>query len=183
MMGSAAACPACSSTRRRSKTSSVVPERFLGATSESGRRAEHVAVVRVTTYKTSAGLDQLRATLRWRRPSGARRTAAAGRRPSNAPARVETCEFRNQSTSEVAQGYEAFVATAQARRDAHRAPTDAPTASQGGPSSRHRPRSFCPRISTNENPAFARFDASQARPNAVPAPDFRTGSPSVTTSE
>ena len=47
-------------------------------------------------------------------------------------------------------------------------------------SSRRRPVSFCP---ANGKPAFAHIDASQARPNAVPAPDFNTGSPSVTTSE
>ena len=81
----------------------------------------------------SIALDRLRAAQRWGRPSGARRTAAGGRRLSNAPVRVETCEIRNQSAPEVAQGYEALVGPAQARDDGRRARADAETASVGSP--------------------------------------------------
>ena len=81
----------------------------------------------------SIALDRLRAAQRWGRPSGARRTAGGGRRLSNAPVRVETCEIRNQSAPEVAQGYEALVGPAQARDDGRRARADAETASVGSP--------------------------------------------------
>ena len=53
--------------------------------------------------------------------------------PSNAPVRAETCEIRNQSAPEVAQGYEALVGPAQARDDGRRARSDAETASVGSP--------------------------------------------------
>ena len=53
--------------------------------------------------------------------------------PSKAPLRVETCEIRNQSAPEVAQGYEALVGPAQARDDGRRARADAETASVGSP--------------------------------------------------
>ena len=53
--------------------------------------------------------------------------------PSNAPVRVETCEIRNQSAPEVAQGYEALVGPTQARDDGRRARSDAETASVGSP--------------------------------------------------
>ena len=45
------------------------------------------------------------------------------------------------------------------------------------------PRSCCPRISTNENPAFARFDASHASPFDVTASDFKRGIPKETSRE
>ena len=45
------------------------------------------------------------------------------------------------------------------------------------------PRSCCPRISTNENPAFARFDASHASPFDVTASDFKLGIPKGTSRE
>ena len=53
--------------------------------------------------------------------------------PSNAPVRAETCEIRNQSAPEVAQGYEALVGPVKARGDGRRARTDAETASPGSP--------------------------------------------------
>ena len=64
-----------------------------------------------------------------------RRSKASRRRetPSNAPVRAETCEIRNQSAPEVAQGYEALVGPAQARDDGRRARADAETASVGSP--------------------------------------------------
>ena len=45
------------------------------------------------------------------------------------------------------------------------------------------PRSCCARISTNENPAFARFDASHASPFDVTASDFKLGIPKETSRE
>ena len=56
--------------------------------------------------------------------------------PSNAPVRAETCEIRNQSAPEVAQGYEALVGPAQARDDGRRARSDAETASAAPSSTR-----------------------------------------------
>ena len=41
----------------------------------------------------------------------------------------------------------------------------------------------CPRISTNENPAFARFDASHASPFDVTVSDFKLGIPKGTPRE
>ena len=102
----------------------------------------------------SIALDRLRAAQRWGRPSGARRTAGGGRRLSNAPVRVETCEIRNQSAPEVAQGYEALVGSVKARGDGRRARTDAETASSGSPELHEHSSS------TQSLPAFFSFDQS-----------------------
>ena len=59
--------------------------------------------------------------------------------PSNAPVRAETCEIRNQSAPEVAQGYEALVGPVQARGDGRRARTDAETASPSSSERLERP--------------------------------------------
>ena len=102
----------------------------------------------------SIALDRLRAAQRWGRPSGARRTAAGGRRLSNAPVRVETCEIRNQSAPEVAQRYEALVGPVKARGDGRRARTDAETASPGSPQLHEHSSS------TQSLPPFLDFDQS-----------------------
>ena len=102
---------------------SVVPERGTATRANDSRRSSaDVAVQRVTTYQMSGALGPQRAAQCWDRPSGARSTAASGRRPTNAQTFVERCEIRDQSTPEVDQRYEAFVATAQARNDAREAP-------------------------------------------------------------
>jgi len=105
------------------KDVSVVPERGTATRANDSRRSSaDVVVQRVTTYQMSGALGPQRAAQCWGRSSGARSTAASGRRPTNAQTFVETCEIRDQSTPEVDQRYEAFVATAQARNDAREAP-------------------------------------------------------------
>ena len=99
----------------------------------------------------SITLDRLRAAQRWGRPSGARRTAGGGRRLSNAPVRVETCEIRNQSAPEVAQRYEALVGPVKARGDGRRARTDADSLSR-------QPRAPQHSSSTQSLPPFLNFD-------------------------
>ena len=74
--------------------------------------------------------------------------------PSKAPLRVETCEIRNQSAPEVAQGYEALVGPVKARGDGRRARTDAETASPGSPELHEHSSS------TQSLPPFLDFDQS-----------------------
>ena len=170
------------------KDVSVVPERGTTTRANDSRRSSaDVVVQRVTTYQMSGALGPQRAAQCWGRSSGARSTAASGRRPTNAQTFVERCEIRDQSTPEVDQRYEAFVATAQARNDAREAPM---AAALGEPSRvpRCRPgRTPCDLLSEAHILIilinFCQNRRLQAPPKGLPALDFRALYPTKTSSE
>ena len=152
--GPAVACPACSSTWRRSKTSPIVfPSAFAAL------RMISVAPQRTSLCTRHDMVDENPTRPAARRAAlgpPERRSKDCRRRetPSKAPLRVETCEIRNQSAPEVAQGYEALVGPVKARGDGRRARTDAETASPGSPELHEHSSS------TQSLPPFLDFDQS-----------------------
>ena len=125
-----------------------VPERFRGVANDAPQRTSlctrHDMVdenpTRPAARRAALGPPE-------RRSKDCRRRET----PSKAPLRVETCEIRNQSAPEVAQGYEALVGPVKARGDGRRARTDADSLSR-------QPRAPQHSSSTQSLPPFLNFD-------------------------